>query len=667
LGAVVLLALLLPFSSRLTQSAHLVTSIPAILVIAWLASRLLGVRHSWLRVILAGFAGWLGSVALSLALTQDQTQSVDFTRDVYVFAIVLTMLALLGFELLGRPGALAGAQSGLSSIPRPWRALRLRLQRLMRYLQLTRIAARHGLGGYLGFAQHAHDGIEPEAGLAHRVTHALEDCGGMFVKLGQVLSTRRDLLPPAFVAELSHLQDRVSPEDPARMRAFLEAELGRPQDEVFADFNWEPIAAASIGQAYRARLLGGEEVVVKVQRPGVAEAVQRDVGVLQQLAGTVEARTRWGAEYRVADFVAEFCDRLVEELDFRIEARNTIEIATNLGPATDLAIPRVHQELSSARVLILEWLDGVSARQVRHIDEQGLDRQKIADALLRCSVQQMLLDGVFHADPHPGNVMVLRDGRVGLIDFGAVSRLDAMQQSSLREMMVALNRRDASGLRQGVLEVATLRQRFDDEQLERALARFMARRLGPGAAPNAAMFNDLLQLFFSFGITLPPEFGTFFRALVTLEGTLTTLAPGYLMIEATQKLAEQWARDRMAPASLREMAKDEALRLAPLLRRLPSHLDRIATIIERRDLTARVSLFSDAGDVRVVTQLVNRAILALLGGMTGLLAVLLLAMSGGPPFAGGTTLFHFFGYVTLFFSAVLIMRVVVAVLHDGLN
>jgi ubiquinone biosynthesis protein len=139
------------------------------------------------------------------------------------------------------------------------------------------------------------------------------------------------------------------------------------------------------------------------------------------------------------------------------------------------------------------------------------------------------------------------------------------------------------------------------------------------------------------------------------------------MIEATQQLAEQWARDRMAPASLREMAKDEALRLAPLIRRLPGHLDRIATIIERRDLTARVSLFSEETDVLVVTRLVNRAILAVLGGMTGLLAVLLLAMQGGPPFAGGTTLFHFFGYFTLFFSAVLIMRVVVAVLHDGLN
>jgi ubiquinone biosynthesis protein len=489
----------------------------------------------------------------------------------------------------------------------------------------------------------------------------------MFVKLGQVLSTRRDLLPASFIQELSHLQDRVAPEDPHKMRELLEAELGRPVRDAFAEIEWHPLAAASIGQAYRGRLHSGEEVVIKVQRPGIAEAVERDIQVLLQLAKTVESRAPWARDYNVGQFAQEFADRLREELDFRIEARNTMEIAANMSGTPELAIPAVHQELSSARVLVLEWLDGVSVRQTAEIEALGYDRAKLAEILLRTGVQQMLIDGVFHADPHPGNVMVLRDGRVGLIDFGAASRLDAMQQSSLREMMVAINRRDAALMRRGVLEVATLRRRFDDEQLERALARFMARRLGSGAVPNAAMFNELLQIFFTFGVTLPPEFGTFFRALITLEGTLTTLSPGYLMIEATQKLAEEWARERMAPASLNEMARKEVISLAPVLRRLPVHLDRIATIIERRDLTARVSIFSEEADVRLLTRLVNRAILTALGGITGVVAVLFLNMQGGPPFAGGTTLFHFFGYATLFCSAVLVMRVVVAVLHDGLN
>jgi len=215
----------------------------------------------------------------------------------------------------------------------------------------------------------------------------------------------------------------------------------------------------------------------------------------------------------------------------------------------------------------------------------------------------MLVEGRFHADPHPGNVLVLEGGRLGLIDFGATGRLDALQQASMREMLVAVQQRDAGLLREAVLEVATLRRDFDDEQLERALARFMGRHLATGAAPSAAMFNDLLQLFFAFGITLPPEFSTFFRALVTLEGTLTTLSPGYLVIEAAEQIAAEWARARLAPASLEELARKELGSIALLLRRAPRRLDRIA----------------------------------------------------------------FFGYFGLFCATVLILRVIVAILRDGLN
>jgi ubiquinone biosynthesis protein len=279
----------------------------------------------------------------------------------------------------------------------------------------------------------------------------------------------------------------------------------------------------------------------------------------------------------------------------------------------------------------------------------------------------MLVDGHFHADPHPGNVMALADGRIGLIDFGAASRLDPMQQSALRDLMLAVAQRDAELLRQAVLQVATLRRVVDDDELERALARFMGRHLAPGMAPGAAMFNDMLQLFFTFGIIVAPELSTFFRALVTLDGTLTTLCPGYPTIDEAQKVATEWMRERIRPATLEEVAKSELIRMAPLLRRLPRHVDRLATSLERGNLRARLSLFSDERDVGVVTRLVNRAVLALMGGFVGLVGVFLLGTSGGPPFAGETTLYEFFGYFSLFCSVVLIMRVIVAILHDGLN
>jgi ubiquinone biosynthesis protein len=222
-------------------------------------------------------------------------------------------------------------------------------------------------------------------------------------------------------------------------------------------------------------------------------------------------------------------------------------------------------------------------------------------------------------------------------------------------------------MRQAVLEVASLRRGFDDEQLERSLARFMARNLGPGATPSAAMFNELLQLFFAFGITLPPEFSTFFRAMVTLEGTLTTLCPGYLVIDAAQAIAKEWARDRLTADTLQDLARQELLSLAPMLRRVPRHVDRLATIVERGDVRANVSLFRDPEDVRVVTRLVNRVVVAFLGGVVGVISVVLLGVQGGPPFTGSTSLYQFFGYFGLFCSTVLVLRVLVAVLRDGLN
>ena len=644
------------------------TALPVMLLVAVIAGRLLGVRRTLGATVVSGVVGWLGGATLSLVIARHEGGG-GFTRNLWLFSTFFAMSTTAWYELLAKPGALARARTGLASVPRPFRTARLASQRLGRYAQISRIAVRHGFGSTLGLGDSDGDAdaVGGKAPVAVRLRRALEECGGMFVKLGQVLSTRSDLLPDHVVAELSRLQDRVAQDPREAMQAVVEEDLGAPVDTLFAEFDWDPVAAASIGQAYRARLRSGEAVIVKVQRPGVAAAVERDMGVLLELARTAEARASWAAEYHVLELANEFADRLREELDFRIEARNATEIGGRIGAEGPVRVPRVYDELTTARVLTMEWLDGVSVRQAERVDAMGADRPALAEALLRCSLQQMLVDGHFHADPHPGNVLILDPDRLGLIDFGATGRLDAVEQTSLREMFLAVSQRDATLMRQAVLEVATLRRGFDDEQLERALARFMGRNLGPGATPSAAMFNELLQLFFGFGITLPPEFSTFFRAMVTLEGTLTTLCPGYLVIDAAQAIAREWARDRLTPETLQELARQELLSLAPMLRRLPRHVDRLATIVERGDVRANVSLFRDAEDVRVVTRLVNRVVIAFLGGVVGVISVVLLGVKGGPPFTGSTSLYQFFGYFGLFCSTVLVLRVLVAVLRDGLN
>ena len=366
------------------------------------------------------------------------------------------------------------------------------------------------------------------------------------------------------------------------------------------------------------------------------------------------------------ELASEFAERLREELDFRTEARNATEVASHLPPGAGVRVPAVDHDLTGPRVLVMEWLDGVSVREAAGV-EQGAGSEALADELLRTMLSQMLLDGRFHADPHPGNVMVLRDGHLGLIDFGATGVIDPLQQAAVRDVMVAVATHDPELLRQAMLQVATLRRPVDDDELERALARFMARHLGSGAAPTPAMFNDLLQLLFAYGVVLPAELSTLFRALIILDGTLTTLAPGYNTIAAAERVAKDWMRAGITPDTIEAVAREELIRLVPMLRRLPRQIDRLFSTAQRDGLRLRVSLFSSDRDERILTRWVNRIVLAFAGGAVGLIWVLLIGIHGGPPFIGDTSLFEFFGYFGLFCSTVLIMRVLVAVLRDGIN
>jgi ubiquinone biosynthesis protein len=327
----------------------------------------------------------------------------------------------------------------------------------------------------------------------------------------------------------------------------------------------------------------------------------------------------------------------------------------------------VYEELSTSRVLVMEWLDGTSVREVDWGAARIADRVKLADSLLQTFLEQMLQEGVFHADPHPGNVMLLADGRLALIDFGAAGRLDPVQQAALRDLMAGVSRRDADAVVQAVLQVASLRRGVDVNDFERALARFMAQHLAPGTQPDAAMFNAMLRLMFDYGITMPAEWSTFFRALIVLEGTLTTIAPGYSVIDAAESIAAKWVRSLINPNSVQQALRDELLRTVPMLRRLPRHVDRAFSNLERDGLRVRVTHFSDEHDERVVARLVNRLVLAFLSGAIGLVSVGLIAIDGGPAFSDRTTLFRVLGYFGLFCATVLAMRVIVAVLRDGLN
>jgi ubiquinone biosynthesis protein len=644
---------------------RLVISLPAILLIAWLSGRLLGVSRSWAATAVAGLSGWLAALALSIA--GGDTGAAGFTRNLWVFAAVFTMSASVWTELLAKPGTLARAQSGLVSVPRPLRALRRSSRRLSRYAQITGIAVRHGFGPVLGLARADDEqAVQPAAPAARRLRLALEECGGMFVKLGQLLSTRADLLPAGVIAELARLQDRVAPAPADAVRALLEAELGRPLQEAFAEFDPEPLAAASIGQAYRARLRSGERVIVKVQRPGIAEAVDRDLLVLARLAEAVEARTAWGADYHVTELAGEFAERLREELDFRLEARNATEIAAGLAGGDQVRIPAVHRELSTARVLVMEWLDGVSVRETGRIDALGLDRQPGRGA----AALRALADAGRGALPRrPASGQRVRAG-------GRPAGADRLRRHRpVGRPAAGVDAGDAGG------RAATGRRHAARGRAGGGHPASPVRRRPAGAGPGPLHGQAP-------GRRRRPERGDVQRPAAAVlhlrdhaaAGVLDLLPrPGDAGGDADHAVARlPGDRGRRAdrgrvgprptgPSSLEELAKRELGSLALLLRRAPRHLDRIATIVQRGDLRARVSLFGDEQDVRTLTRLLNRVVLAGLGGIVGVLSVMLLGTQGGPPFTGDTSLFQFFGYFGLFCATVLILRVIVAVLREGLN
>jgi ubiquinone biosynthesis protein len=631
-----------------------------------LVGRILGVRRSLGANVLSGLFGFALGCTVSLLIANERSNASEgFARNLFLFTLFGAMAAGVWIEFLARPGTLARAQTGLQSVPHPIRSLRLRTRRVRRYAEITRIAARNGLGPSLGLGPRDESGARQPT--VRRLRLALEECGGMFVKLGQILSTRTDLLSPDALRELSRLQDDVKPVPQDQIAELLVDELDRPVDETFAVFDWRPIASASIGQVYRAQLPGGEPVVVKVKRPGLDDTVEVDLSVLAELGKVVEDRTSWGREYRVNDLVGEFSARLRDELDFRIEARNAHAINSGLPDHGRIYVPAVYDDLTTSRVLVMEWVDGQSVRDVAWGEGQLPARKKLADVLLRSFLEQLLKDGVFHADPHPGNVMLLADGRLALIDFGAAGRLDPGEQAALREMMAGFNRRDADLVTQGILQVGHLRRGVDIVDFERALARFMAHHMAPGSRPDAATFGAMLQLLYEYGVTLPTDLSTFFRALIVLEGTLTYIAPGYSVIDGAEAFASQWARAQISPGTVQQVMREELTRTIPMLRRLPRHIDRAFSSIERDGLRVRVTHFNDEQDTRFVTRLVNRVVLAFLAGAIGLISVGLIAIEGGPPFSGDTSLLRVLGYFGLFCSTVLAMRVIVAVLRDGMN
>jgi ubiquinone biosynthesis protein len=573
-----------------------------------------------------------------------------------VIALLAGMVFLVIAETLVPSGSLPGPVYLL-------RATRRRMGRAGRYWQISRILARRGLLPYQRGGRRAElTTPEGRTRLACSLRLAMQDGGVTFVKFGQVLSTRRDLLPAEFITELSRLQDDAAAVPWPAIEQVLRSEPGAEVSESFASFDREPIAAASIAQVHAATLTSGAKVVVKVRRPDISQVVERDLDIAGRLAARLERSTIWGRAVGAAGLAAGFAAALREELDLRVEARNMTSVAAAPGMHSrdGIRVPVPYQPLCTGQVLVMDRLDGRPLAAIDPGTSAGV-RAALARSLLDCLLREVMLEGTFHADPHPGNVLLLTDGTLGLLDFGSVGRIDQGLRAALQRLLLALDQGDPAGLADALLEIVERPEELDEPRLERMLGRFLARHVAAGITPDVTIFTDLFRIISDHGLAIPPEIAAAFRALATMEGTLAQLAPGFDIVAEARRFAAGQLAAQFSPDVLRKTAADELIALLPALRRLPRRIDRIGGALEAGRLSVNVRLLADPADRRHLTGLLHQVILVTLAATSGIMAALMLGLHGGPAITSTVTLYAFIGYCLLAIAAILALRVLVTV------
>jgi ubiquinone biosynthesis protein len=636
--------------------------LPLILAIGWFAARMLGVRQTWFRTFVTGFFGWVLGVVIAGVSVGPHPSSAELAVRVVGFSVLATMAVAIALDFMARPGARDPYErlGRLPQLPHPVKRVRRTLAPPLRFREVLGIARRDGLL-HRRFASAA--GItDPEFGPRLRAT--LEHCGGMFIKLGQVASTRSDLLPAPVIAELTQLQTAVPAVAPDEIREVVEEELGRPVEEVFCEFDWTPLAAASIGQVHRARLVSGEGVVVKVQRPDVADVVNRDTQAMLSLARFVQRRTSIGLRTDVVTLVGEFTDAVNAELDFTAEGQAGERIRNDRGRDEGIHIPAVHLDLCTRRLLVLEEVSGRPVSDQGALDASPVPRDELAGRLLECFLAQILEDGVFHADPHPGNILVAGDGTLQLLDFGSTGILDPSMLEALGGLLLASTLKDPQLLQRSVLAISPPPPGTDLDALEADLGRFMVMHVSGGSGFDVGMLRAMIEVLQRNHLPVPTSLTLLSRALITLDGTLRTMAPGFAFAEEAQELAAPMVMPAGDTDAVNEMMQKELLRAMPSLRTLPGHAEAIGGQLRSGQLTLRTRRFADADEAAFVRDLANRAMLAAVG-LVGILtsAVLLLAASGASDTSEAATL-EGIGYVGLFLGSIITMRVVALVVRD---
>ncbi len=477
------------------------------------------------------------------------------------------------------------------------------MRHISRYRDIVIALVRHGFGivveeigfaHFLSFPQRLFFDTKGKDSktTGERIRLVLQELGPTFVKLGQIASTRPDLLPEDIVRELEKLQDRVPPFSFQEVREIVQEELGGDLEEIFCHFEDSPLAAASIGQVHKAILRSGEKVAVKIQRPNITTIIETDLEILQDLAALAEHRLEWAARYQIRDMVEEFSKSLRAELDYTIEGRNAEKISNQFRDDSKIYVPKVFWEYSTKRVLTMEYIEGVKFNELEKLKQKGYNAKMLAESLAKAIFHQIFIDGFFHGDPHPGNVLVLPGEVIAFIDFGMVGRLTHEMKYHFSSLVIALMRQSTDGVIKAILlmglvpdDVDMMQLRDDVEQLREKYYGVPLSQISLGKA-----VNDLFSVAFRHSIRIPAALTLLGKTLLTIEGVVEKLDPDFSIFNIAEPFGRQLLKERLHPKSLAETAWKHVSDYGELLFDLPKHSKELTSLIKRGRLRLEIDI-----------------------------------------------------------------------------
>lgn len=654
----------------MTLTVFIVLGIVSALVLGILVRRLMAIPTGAFRSLFVAAVGGFALVpGVSYALNllgidpgrlagSEIVPAVMIALLLFGWLVLIQMSILLVIELIIPTGTLTAALRNIRKLPAWWRRVR-------RLAEIQRILLRHGLGSYAKAALPVRRIRSREIAIALR--DALSAAGVTFIKLGQFMATRADLVPPAYVEQLKSLQADVPPEPWENIEKVLRSQWNRPIDEVFAWFERTPMAAASVAQVHRARTFDGHDVVVKVQRPSVRAQVRADSEIILTLADRLERSTEWGRSLGMRTIAEGFVESLQEELDYRGEARNTAMFRRDNGRAGRVGVPRVFADLSGERVLVLQLLPGEPLTKAASLIESlpRRLRSELAEELFDVVARQILHTGIFHADLHGGNILVDKSGRTGLIDFGAVGRLDTRDRRALALLLMSFDKQNAGAATAALVDLLGAPEGLNLRELEREVGQILMRySSGLGESGASSLFGELISFVVEFGLSLPAPVAQAFRAISALEGSLRLIDPEMDILEAVRRKGMSLMATATSP---QQVADEAALYMAanvPLLMRLPSKIAGLATQLQDGEVSVAPADFNTGGFTLMFKSLAEQLAQVVVAAACVVAGVLLMIPDFGPRLAPEMGLFTYFGSLLLLVGLTLAAVVVSPMIGD---